>query len=143
MGETHRNAEWIKKHWKAPIYAFFEAEPLVTYVMDPKTGKDKKCYTFCCTNHGCTGCIRHHLDSKDKSSTSNLRKHAKQCWGEDQLKMVDDSKNIIAAHNAIGQIYQTGTITVHFERKDGSKITYSNKQHTKTEIRYDSISQIS
>ena len=57
--------------------------------------------------------------------------------------MVEDSKNITAAHNVVGQIYQTGTITAHFERKDGSKITYSNKQHTKTEIRYDSNSQIS
>ena len=46
--------------------------------------------------------VRRFLDSKDAKSTSNLRRHAKGCWGADA---VESSKgvNVEAAREIIGR----------------------------------------
>ena len=89
--------------------------------------------------------VRRYLDTSDGKSTSNLRRHAKICWGEDAVAGADTAK----LHGAACEIVERSlgmpdqSITAMFEcvSKDrNAKVTYSHKQHTKTEIRYALIS---
>ena len=80
--------------------------------------------------------IRRYLDTRDSKSTSNMRKHVKSCWGEDVLDVVGDAKNANEARESIVKpLLRTGSITSAFERKGKGKVTYSHRQHTKTETR--------
>jgi len=36
--------------------------------------------------------VRRYLDKKDANSTSNMRKHARKCWGDDVVKAADNAK---------------------------------------------------
>jgi hypothetical protein len=67
-----------------------------------------------------------------------MRRHAKTCWGEEATKAADEAANVNEAHTkVIGGILRTGSITAAFERKGKGKVTYSHKQHTKTEMKYE------
>jgi uncharacterized DUF497 family protein len=76
------------------------------------------------------------LDQKD-SSTSNLRRHAKKCWGADTLTLADTAKGPEEVRDKItGAILKDSSVTVAFERKGKDKVTYSHRQHTKQETKY-------
>lgn len=87
--------------------------------------------------------VRRYLDTGDAKSTSNLRKHAKICWGEETVVAADQTRDIDAAREALKKI-KDGSITEAFERvakgKPGKR-TYSHRQHTTTESRYVSVLQ--
>ncbi|PIL26839.1 hypothetical protein GSI_11103 [Ganoderma sinense ZZ0214-1] len=74
-----------------------------------------------------------YLDTKDVMSTSNLWCHAQKCWGKDvmeaSLKVMNREE---VREDIVKSILMTGTITTHFERKQGL-ITYRNQPHTHTE----------
>jgi hypothetical protein len=55
--------------------------------------------------------VRRYLDTTDAKSTSNLRKHAKICWGEEAVAAADQTRDVLAAREA------------------------SHRQHTTTETR--------
>ena len=38
--------------------------------------------------------VNHYVDKSDVSLTSNLRKHAKICWGDDVVKAADEMKDL-------------------------------------------------
>ena len=81
--------------------------------------------------------MRRYLDTGDAKSMSNLRKHAKICWGEEAVAAADNTKNVGAAREALGKMrLVNGSITAAFERTSKGKITYSHHQHTTTEARY-------
>lgn len=77
------------------------------------------------------------VDKRDAASTSNLRKHAKICWGEDVVRAADETKDLklasgIVAKSGLGN----ALITAMFERAKGKgAVTYSHTQHTKTETK--------
>ena len=79
--------------------------------------------------------MRRYLDKKDAKSTSNMRKHAKLCWGEETVKLADEAKNVQEARTTISGV-KDGSITASFERKGKGKVTYSHRQHTRTETKY-------
>jgi hypothetical protein len=80
--------------------------------------------------------VRRYLDTGDAKSTSNLRKHAKICWGEDVVGDADKIKDVHAAREALGKMkLANGSITDAFERVAKGKVTYSHRQHTTTEAR--------
>jgi len=61
----------------------------------------------------------------------------KTCWGEEAIKAADEAKDVNeACTKVVGGILLTGSITAAFERKGKGKVTYSHKQHTKTETKY-------
>ena len=65
-----------------------------------------------------------------------MAKHVKSCWGEDAYQAAQDAKTAKSARETIVQsILKTGTITSAFKRKGKGKVTYSHRQHTKTESR--------
>jgi hypothetical protein len=83
--------------------------------------------------------VRRYLDTADGKSTSNLRRHAKLCWGEDVVAGADASR----LHGAAREIVEKSlrmpdrSITAMFERVKGKgAVSYSHRQHTKTESRY-------
>lgn len=81
--------------------------------------------------------VRRYLDTGDAKSTGNLRKHAKNCWGEDVVAAADETKDVHAAREALGKMKSVdSSITAAFERVAKSKVTYSHRQHTTAEARY-------
>ena len=66
---------------------------------------------------------------------SNLRKHAKGCWGEETVASVCDGRNAAETREALKGV-KDGSIAAVFEWTGKGKVTYSHRQHTKTETRY-------
>ena len=123
-------SERLKNDWNAPIYAFFEAVPNVEY------HDGRRFHEFLCAAKGCHKKIRRYLDTKDSKSTSNLRKHAKQCWGPEAVDEADRIKDAEAAREAVTkQVSRSGSITHSFERRGKGKATYSHRRHTRTETK--------
>jgi hypothetical protein len=121
--------ECLRKKWTSPIYAFFEPTPDIEYV------NGRRCHVFKCTGKSCKQKIRRFLDKGDAGSTSNLRKHALSCWGEPAVASITNLANVKDARESVKGIRETGSITAAFERKGKGKVTYSHRQHTKTETK--------
>lgn len=45
--------------------------------------------------------MRRYLDKGDRNSTSNLRKHAKVCWGDETVAAADATRDIDAAREIL------------------------------------------
>ena len=117
--------------WDSPIYAFFEPVPEIEYV------DERRSHVFKCSARKCGARIRRFLDSKDRSSTGNLRRHARSCWGDEAVDTACTAANIEEAREkVVGALLRDGSITAAFERKKGdSKVTYSHRPHTRAETR--------
>lgn len=80
--------------------------------------------------------VRRYLDTGDAKSTSNLRKHAKICWGEEALAAADNTRSVQAAREVLGKMKSgSSSITQAFERAAKGTVTYSHRQHTTSEAR--------
>jgi hypothetical protein len=104
--------------------------------------KERRVHVFECAAKRCMGkgngrMVRRYLDTGDAKSTSNLRKHAKVCWGEEAVAAADKTRDVRSAREALEKLNLVdGSITAAFERVATSKITYSHRQHTTSEARY-------
>ena len=130
---TARWIERISKDWTAPVYAFFDPIPAVECI------SGRRRHTFCCNAKTCvqkTREVKRYLDTNDAKSMSNLRKHAKRCWGDEIVAAADQAKNAkeVRATTVSGAL-DLESITAAFERTGKGKVTYSHRQHTKTEAR--------
>ena len=84
--------------------------------------------------------MRRFLDTGDKGSTSNMRKHAKHCWGEDIIKKADEAKDDLtldSIRESLAEAKKTpdGSIVAFFDRKGKGKVKYMMRQHTYEESR--------
>jgi hypothetical protein len=84
--------------------------------------------------------VRCFLNTADKGSTSNLRKHAKHCWGDDIIKKADELKDQLTLDNmwenlAEAKKGEDGSIVAFFDRKGKGKVKYMLRQHTYQEAR--------
>ena len=127
------NIERLSKDWNSPVYAFFKPTPLIEYI------KDRRVHVFECNAKHCKGkgngrMVRRYLDTSDAKSTSNLRKHAKVCWGEEEVATADKTRDANTAREALKKS-RDGSITEAFEQVAKSRVTYSHRQHTTTESR--------
>ncbi|KAG1740591.1 hypothetical protein EDB19DRAFT_1908355 [Suillus lakei] len=126
--------ELAEKEWSSPVYAFFEPVPSIEY-----TGGCRS-HVFKCMAKGCKQCVHCYLNKGDAKSMSNMAKHAKNCWGEAAYQAAQGSGTAESAHEMVVQsILQTGLITSAFKRKGKGKITYSHRQHSKTEAHVEII----
>jgi hypothetical protein len=121
--------------WTSPIYVFFGPTPRIEYI------NDRRAHVFECAAGRCKGKngkdVRRFLDKGDRKSTSNLRKHAKICWGADTVKMADETRDVDAAREVLSKTnLRDGSITAEFARIGKGKVTFSTRQHTKAESRY-------
>jgi len=128
------------KRWDAPVYVFFKPIPAIEYF------DNRKAHVFECGATSCrqkTKYIRRFLYTGDTSSTSNLRCHAKVCWGEEAVTAADRTGSTATACKALANQSGTdGSITAAFECVGKGKVTYSHRQHTKAESRYVAFQQI-
>ena len=90
--------EKLLKEWVLPIYVFFKPTPSIEYI------KGRRVHVFKCTAPICKGKangrnVRRYLDTSDAKSTSNLRKYAKICWGEDAVASADGTKDVTTSNN--------------------------------------------
>jgi hypothetical protein len=121
----------LSKDWNAPVYAFYEPVPEIGYE------DGRRYHSFRCAARGCKQRIRQYLDKKDGKSMGNLRKHAKSCWGAEAVEAAGTVKTAAEAREHIAKPLQTnGSITAVFEQTKKGKITYSHRQHTKTETKW-------
>ena len=127
--------ERLSKKWDAPVYAFFKPEPTIEYV------DGRKAHIFECAVKSCRSkskFVRRYLYTGDTSSTSNLRRHAKLCWGEAVVAAADTTGSLAFARSALSKKKgAAGLITAAFDReKNTGTVTYSHLQHTKVQARY-------
>ena len=132
---TNKNAtERLTKEWTTPIYAFFKPTPMIEYV-DGRRSHWFQCMAKTCKHksHG----VQRFLDRGDAKSTSNMRKHAKKCWGDAVVASADKAANANdVCRTTIKGFLDPQSITAAFKRKGKGKVTYSHRQHTTTESRY-------
>jgi hypothetical protein len=134
----------MARDWTSPIYGFFEARPAIEVV------DGRRCHEFKCAAPHCKGkgvkprIVRRYLDKTDKGSTSNMHKHAKNCWGGEIVSKALETKKdltISEVRKSLSEAkLQDGTITAMFERKGKESVTFSTKQHTYLETRSGNIS---
>lgn len=127
-------SERLAKTWTVPIYAFFDPTPTIKYDKN-----HRRYHVFRCSAEHCVGktCfVNRFLDSQDRNSTSNLRKHAKKCWGEETIKTADQAKDAKEAQaKIVPGLLRDGSITAAFERNGKGAVRYSHRLHTKAESR--------
>ncbi|KAL1659079.1 hypothetical protein GGG16DRAFT_35762, partial [Schizophyllum commune] len=123
----------MMRKWVSPIYAFYYPTPEIDYVPG-KSGTSRRSHVFSCFNKGCKKKVRRYLDTVDKVSTSNMIRHAKSCWGEEAVSIAQSHGTATDARVKVAEpLKSTGKITAAFARQGKGKITYSNRQHTRTE----------
>jgi hypothetical protein len=122
--------EQLSKRWTSPIYTFFNPTPAVEYI------NGHHCHIFNCAAKSCKQWVHQFLDKDDAGSTSNLWKHALFCWGEASVKFITELSNIKDTRESVKSYQETGSITASFERIGKDKMTYSHRQHMKTETKY-------
>ena len=126
------NTERLMKDWNSPVYAFFHPTPQIVEV-DGRHAHDFKCQAKRCKNK-----VRRYLDKGDARSTGNMRKHVRSCWGNEVLKAADQAKDADEVRQRIiGNFLRNGSITTSFERIGKGKVTYSHRQHTRAETRWE------
>ncbi|KAF9559743.1 hypothetical protein CPC08DRAFT_615692, partial [Agrocybe pediades] len=140
--------ERLMKDWNAPIYAFFKPTPSIEYI------NDRRVHVFECVALKCHGkgtntrLVNRYLDTADKNSTGNLRKHAKLCFGDDTIAAADATKDVTLARGILkknpGQL-KDGHLTEIFQQlgKGKGKVTYSHREHTKTERKAEIVRWVS
>lgn len=63
-------------------------------------------------------------------------KHAKKCWSADVVAAADKASNANEVRlTTVKGLLDPQLITAAFERKGKGKVTFSHRQHTKTESR--------
>lgn len=129
----------LSDDWVSPVYAFFHPVPDITYNAQGRRAHAFRCSATACRGKGKGGdrrVVRRFLDTKDRKSTSNLKRHAIVCWGVETVRKALEAKvDIGSARKTLGDM-KDGSITAAFERKGRGKVRYSHRQHTKMETRY-------
>ncbi|KAF9565457.1 hypothetical protein CPC08DRAFT_629917, partial [Agrocybe pediades] len=129
--------ECLQADWTSTTYAFFEPTPDIEYI------DGRRVHVFKCAAGRCKGKganprhVNHYLGTKDSSLMSNLRKHAKICFGEDAVKAADNCRSLSAARDVVKKLgLRNQLLTALLERAGGKgKVTYSHMQHTTAERR--------
>jgi hypothetical protein len=129
----------MAKDWTLPIYGFFKPRPTVEVV------DGRRCHEFHCAAPLCKGkgtksrIIRRYLDKGDRNSTSNMHKHAKNCWGDENVSKALESKRQLSVDEVRKSLANAklhdGSIMASFERKGKGAVTFSTRQHTYMETR--------
>jgi hypothetical protein len=120
--------EAVKRTWRSPIYSFFKSDDVSVQYHN-----DRLCHFFPCAARKCktaAGGVRRFQDSKDRSSTANLRHHALRCFGEEAVRNGTKGADIDGT---------SGSIFSSFARQGQMPVHYSHRSHTNTEVRYDTF----
>ncbi|KAF9558943.1 hypothetical protein CPC08DRAFT_611761, partial [Agrocybe pediades] len=130
-------AERLQRDWTSTTYAFFDPTPDIVYI------DGRRVHVFKCNAGRCKGkganprLVNHYLGTKDASSTSNLRKHVKVCFGDNAVEAADACRSLQAARDVVKKAgTKNQPLTALLECAGGKeKVTYSHMQHTTAEQR--------
>jgi hypothetical protein len=113
-----------------PIYAFFGPVPDITY-----DTKGHHAHEFRCTATYCKGkwIVRQFLDTTDRKSMSNLKRHATVCWGSAIVGDALEARGDLKSTRKTLTEMRDGSITASFQWKGKGKVSYSHRQHIKAE----------
>jgi len=117
-------AEALKKVWRSPIYSFFKSDGVSIQYHN-----GRMCHFFPCAAWKCktaVGGVRRYQDSKDKSSTANLKHHAIRCFGEEAVQNTTKGK---------AGVTQSASIFSIFAHQGQPPVRHSHRTHTNTEVR--------
>ena len=80
-----------------------------------------------------------YLDKADRNLTSNMHKHAKNCWGNENVSKVLEAKGALSIDEVCKSLVHAElkdrSIMASFERKGKGNVTFSTRQHTYLETR--------
>ena len=127
--------ERLIKDWNAPVYAFFRPTPSIMYIDDHQVHVFT-CNAKTCKRKGKNGQeVWRYLNTADALSMSNLRWHAKICWGEEIVAAVSNTKDVHATRGVLAKmsLSRNGSITATFQREGKVKVMYSHRQHMRIE----------
>ena len=104
---------------KSPIYQFFKTDVTIKY-----DNQNRLYHWFHCAAQICKSGrgVWRYQDKKDKSSTGNLRHHAKRCWGLEAVQNI----SMIGAKD----ITLNGSIFALFARNGQKPVNVSHRSHT-------------
>ncbi|KAF8805491.1 hypothetical protein BYT27DRAFT_7192513 [Phlegmacium glaucopus] len=115
----------LQKDWTAPIYAFFKPTPTIEHI------GGRRVHVFECIAETCKARgrkarqVNRYLDKADARSTSNLRKHAKMCWGTDIVEAADRTKNIETTRSIVaGIVSRNSSFSSVIEGAGKGKLSY-------------------
>ncbi|KAF9038032.1 hypothetical protein BJ165DRAFT_1416792 [Panaeolus papilionaceus] len=119
------------KDWTAPIYAFYHPIPVIGHE------NKRRYHEFQCYVKGCDKKIQRYLDTKDATSSGNMRKHAKKCWGDEAVNTAGAARNVKAAREVLLKTKRKdGSLAAAFLAQGDTLLTYSHCQHTSQQTRY-------
>jgi hypothetical protein len=124
----------MSRRWTSPIYVFFKKDPQIDYV------DGRRSHVFTCAAANCKAKngreVRRFLDKGDSNSTSGLTRHARVCWGDETVETAHVTGDLEGARGVLVKSkLRDGSITSEFARLGKGKLTFSYRQHTKTEAR--------
>ncbi len=130
---TNPREEQMQKSWNSPIYGFFELDPIFS-ISEGRESIEFVCNApDCLAPHGRR--IRRYLDTKDKGSTGNMKRHAVKCWGQTVVdKSAGSNARSVREGIAKTKVLKNGTIPMAFAARGSGVVSYSNTPLTKTQI---------
>ena len=129
--------ERLSKDWTSPIYAFFQPMPSIVNI-GGRCAHEFTCTASSCKGHGKQSrIVRCYLDTSDRNSTGNLQKHARLCWGDENVHGADTCGNRDAVRDGLNTAkkLKNGSIMAAFKSTEKGKGTYSHRQHDKAQTR--------
>ncbi|KAJ7340624.1 hypothetical protein DFH08DRAFT_963494 [Mycena albidolilacea] len=113
----------LKAKWTSPIYGFFRSDVTIDYT------DGRKYHFFQCVARHCKSKengVKRYQDNTDRSSTSNLKKHARQCFGAAAVNSAIEGKT---------QPRPDGSIFEAFARTGQAQTTSTSRTLSDAEIR--------
>lgn len=124
--------EEMRRSWTSPMYGFFSSDIKLTYIGE-RPYVNFVCSAPVCKGPGGNRLVRRFLDTQDRTSTGNMRRHAKKCWGEETVNK-SESSDVEGVRKGLA-LKKDGSITSAFEAKGKGIVTYSMAPLTKEEMR--------
>ena len=90
--------EQMAKDWTSPIYGFFQPHPTIEFV-DSCCCHEFKCATPLCKGKGMRPQIIRQYLKDDWNLTSNMHKHAKNCWGDENVRKALETKGELSIND--------------------------------------------
>ncbi len=126
MSAVHLHTEW-----KSPIYGFYD-EDIQLVIID-----NRKAILFQCAARGCGKTLQRFHDTHDRSSSGNLHKHTRLCWGEEavgQAKAIGDATRVRSC--IVQGLQKNSDITEYFRlEKAAKKPLYLHQQMSRAQTR--------
>ncbi|KAF8996548.1 hypothetical protein BDZ89DRAFT_892347, partial [Hymenopellis radicata] len=125
----------------SPIYAFYDAHIDIEYRKTKYNRSVQKHHVFACAARGCKTRVPRNLETKDRTSSKNLKTHAEKCWGVDTVKAALESHDLEAARGLVKKHKgKNGLLTTVFARlKSAGAAVYSHIPLTKAETRAECV----